>query len=120
MERREVLAPRAGEELHCPMCNGIMVQEGGKDSYTCTRCRSEARFRGEELLAMKIPGYELRIEELRRRHAEILSLIEAESGRGGERDRRSLRWLHEERHRVLSEFSFMGYFRQFVERWGER
>ncbi|MDD3718847.1 MAG: hypothetical protein PHP28_09320 [Actinomycetota bacterium] len=114
------MAPRAGEELHCPMCNGIMVQEGGKDSYTCTRCRSEARFRGEELLAMKIPGYELRIEELRRRHAEILSLIEAESGRGGERDIRTLRSLHEERQRVLSEFSFMGYFRQFVERWGER
>jgi hypothetical protein len=66
---------------------------------------------------MKIPGYELRLEELQKRHAEILALIDAESGRGSARDMRVLRSLHEERQRVLSEFSFLGYFRQFMERW---
>jgi DNA-binding NtrC family response regulator len=101
------------------MCNGMLAQTG-EEGFICMRCRSEARYRGGELLAMKIPGYELRLEELRRRHAEILALIEAESGKGSARDMRILRSLHEERQRVLSEFSFMGYFRQFVERWQER
>jgi len=69
---------------------------------------------------MRIPDYELRLEELHRRHAEILCLIEAESGKGAARDMMKLRSLHEERQRVLSEFSFLGYFRQFVEKWQER
>lgn len=114
------MAPREEDERRCPLCNGMMVPAGGEVSFSCTRCGSEARFRGEELLAMKIPGYELKLHELQMRHAEILALIEAESGRGSERDMRALRSLHEERQRVLSEFSFMGYFRQFVERWQER
>ena len=105
------------EERHCPLCNGLMEKTEEEGSFICMRCRSLARFRGEELLAMKIPGYELRLEELQRRHAEVLALIEAESGRGTARDMRTLRSLHEERQRVLSEFSFMGHFRQFVDRW---
>ncbi|MEW6552720.1 MAG: hypothetical protein AB1384_00345 [Actinomycetota bacterium] len=111
------MQPQEEEERHCPMCNGILVREADERSFVCLRCRSQARFSGEELLAMKIPGYELRLEELQRRHAEILALIEAESGRGNARDMRALRSLHEERQRVLSEFSFLGYFRQFIERW---
>jgi len=114
------LQPREGEERHCPLCNGLLEPTGEEGLFICMRCRSLVRFRGEELLAMNIPGYELRLEELQKQHAEILSLIEAESGRGAARDMRSLRSLHEERQRVLSEFSFLGNFRQFVERWRER
>jgi hypothetical protein len=85
--------------------------------FECTRCRSSARFRGEELIAMRIPQYHLRLEELQRRHGELLSLIDAESGRGAARNMAALRSLHEERQRVLSEYSFMSYFQQFVDRW---
>jgi hypothetical protein len=111
------LQPHDEEECHCPMCNGIMAREDEEGTFICLRCRSQARFRGGELLAMKIPGYELRLEELQKRHTEVLALIEAESARGSARDMRALRSLHEERQRVLSEFSFLGYFRQFMERW---
>jgi len=83
-------------------------------------CRSLSRFRGEELRAMYIPDYELRLEELQRRNAELLASIEAEGGKGAARNMRNLRSLHEERQRVLSEFSYLGNFRQFVERWQER
>jgi hypothetical protein len=99
------------------MCNGLLEPTDEEGCHACMRCRSLSRFRGEELLAMSIPGYELRLEELRRRHAEILEFIEAESRKGSARDMRALRSLHEERQRVLSEFSFLGYFGQFVERW---
>jgi hypothetical protein len=111
------LCPYDEEERHCPLCNGLLQEADEEGCYECVRCRSQARFRGEDLLAMKIPGYDLRLEELERRHAEILTLIEAESVRGAGRDMRALRSLHEERQRVLSAFSFLGYFRQFVEKW---
>jgi hypothetical protein len=111
------LCPQDEEERHCPLCNGLLHEMDDEGCYECVRCRSQARFQGEDLLAMKIPGYDLRLEELERRHAEILTLIEAESVRGAGRDMRALRSLHEERQRVLSEYSFLGYFRQFVEKW---
>lgn len=111
------MQPQDEEERHCPLCNGLLEAAEEEDLFVCMRCRSLARFRGEELLAMKIPGYELRLEELQKRNAEVLALIEAESGRGDARDMRVLRSLHEERQRVLSEFSFLGYFRQFIEGW---
>ncbi len=114
------MQPPEEEERHCPMCNGLLVPAGEQGLFTCMRCRSEARFRGGVLVAMNIPGYELRLEELRRRNRELLALIEAESGRGSARDMRVLRSLHEERQRVLSEYSFMEYFGRFVERWRER
>ena len=111
------MQPKDPKERHCPLCNGLLEPAGEEGSFACIRCRSQARFRGGELLAMKIPGYELRLEELQKRHAEIIALIEAESGRGSARDMRVLRSLHEERQRVLSEFSFLGNFRSFVEGW---
>ncbi|MBC7231016.1 MAG: hypothetical protein H5T74_11585 [Actinobacteria bacterium] len=105
------------EELHCPLCNGVMRSAGEAGCHECMRCRSLARFREGELLAMWIPGYELRLEELSRRNRELLLLIEEEGSRGMERDMGRLRSMHEERQRVLSEYSFFCYFRQFVERW---
>ena len=105
------------EGRRCPLCNGWMEESEEEQVSRCSRCRTEARFRGEELLALKIPNYNLRLEELRKQNAELLSLIEAESGKGAARDMRSLRTLHEERQRVLSEYSYMSYFQQFVDRW---
>lgn len=111
------MQPQDEEERHCPLCNGVMRAVDEEGCFECTRCRSRARFRGEELLAINIPQYYLRLEELRRRNGEILSLIEAESGRGEARSMAELRSLHEERQRVLSEYSFMSYFQQFVDKW---
>lgn len=116
----EELQPPEEEERHCPLCNGLLEAAEREGLYICIRCRSLSLFRDQELLAMNIPGYELRLQELQRRNAEILALIEAEGGKGAARDMRALRAMHEERQRVLSEVSFMGYFRQFVERWPER
>ncbi len=104
-------------ERRCPLCNAQVVAGEEAGCFECTCCHTLARFRGEELLALCIPHYHLRLEELKRRNSEIISLIEAESGRGGSRDMRVLRSLHEERQRVLSEYSFLSYFEQFVERW---
>ena len=105
------------EGRRCPLCNGWMQETEEESVLQCSHCRTAARFRGEELIALKIPNYHLRLEELRKQNAELLSLIEAESGKGVGRDMRSLRSLHEERQRVLSEYSFMSYFQQFVDRW---
>ena len=105
------------EGRRCPLCNGWMQETGEESVLQCSHCRTAARFRGEELLALRIPNYHLRLEELRKQNEELLSLIEAESGKGADRNMRSLRSLHEERQRVLSEYSFMSYFQQFIDRW---
>ena len=105
------------EERRCPLCDAIMhvMQEEG--NYECGRCGSMARFREEQLMAMYIPHYHLRLEELSRRNVELVSLIEMESGRGEARSMTKLRSLHEERQRVLSEYSFLSYFGPFTEKW---
>ncbi len=108
------------EERRCPLCDGLLEACAGEGSFLCARCGSTSLFDGADLLAMHIPGYELRLEELRRRHAELLALIEGESGRGAARDMMTLRSLHEERQGVLSEYAFLGHFQSFVERWQER
>jgi hypothetical protein len=105
------------EERQCPLCDGLALPESEAGVYGCERCRSRSRFDGELLTAMDIPDYHLRLEELRRRNQELVALIEAESGRGAERDMPMLRSLHEERQRVLSEYSFLCYFQEFVDRW---
>jgi hypothetical protein len=69
---------------------------------------------------MRIPGFEMRLEELERRNRELLRFIEEEGSRGAARDMRRIQSLHEERQRVLSEYSLFCCFRQFVERWEER
>lgn len=105
------------EERRCPLCNALLQEMAEEECFECLRCHSLSRFRGVELIAMNIPHYRLRLEELRRRNLEIISMIELESGRGAGRDMRAIRSLHEERQRVLSEYSFLSYFEQFVERW---
>lgn len=104
-------------EVHCPLCNGLMREEEGTGHMVCTRCGTLARFHGGILDAVYIPSYHRRLEELRRRHQELLEMIEAEGRKGASRDMRLIRSLHEERQRVLSEYSFYSYFQQFTERW---
>ncbi len=105
------------EEEHCPLCNAMMSEGEGVDYLTCGRCGTLARFRGGQLDALFIPGYRRRLEELERRNRELLEMIEAEGRKGELRDMRAIRSLHEERQRILSEFSFYSYFQQFLERW---
>ncbi|WP_287154234.1 hypothetical protein [Candidatus Solincola tengchongensis] len=104
-------------ERHCPLCNALLEEMPEEGCFRCRKCLSLSRFSGEELLAMDIPGYYPRLEELRRRNLEIITLIEAEGMKGDWRDMRSIRSLHEERQRVLSEYNFLSYFQQFVDRW---
>jgi len=101
----------------CPLCNAQVEETEELECFACPRCQAISRYSGEQLLAMHIPHYYLRLEELRRRNSELVGLIESESGRGASRDMRALRSLHEERQRVLSEYSFLSYFEQFVQRW---
>lgn len=109
---------REGESgRRCPLCDALTEETEEQECFACKRCHTLSRYRGEELLAMHIPHYHLRMEELRRRNRELVALIESESGRGASRDMRALRSLHEERQRVLSEYSFLSYFEQFVARW---
>lgn len=105
------------DEERCPLCNAWMRREEGVDYLACGRCGTLARFSGGELDALFIPGYRRRLEELERRNRELLEMIDAEGRKGELRDMRAIRSLHEERQRVLSEFSFYSYFRQFTERW---
>ncbi len=111
------MQPTGEDERQCPLCNGVMSASAEEGCFECIRCGSLARFRGEDLLSMLIPRYNLRLEELRRRQGELVSMIEAESGRGEARRMAELRSLHEERQRVLSEYSFLSYFQQFIEKW---
>ncbi|MEJ5185623.1 MAG: hypothetical protein WHT46_00900 [Candidatus Geothermincolales bacterium] len=105
------------DEVHCPLCHGLMREEEGVDYLACIRCGTLARFCEGQLEAVFIPGYHRRMEELGRRHQELLELIEAEGRKGALRDMRLIRSLHEERQRILSEYSFYSYFQQFVDRW---
>jgi hypothetical protein len=105
------------KERRCPFCDGLAFPESEAGIYRCERCHSRCRFDAESLTAMDIPDYHLRLEELRRRNQELVALIEAESERSEARDMFLLRSLHEERQRVLSEYSFLSHFQEFVERW---
>jgi hypothetical protein len=111
------LAPIEMEERHCPLCKGVSYPTEDAAVFVCGRCGSSARFDDQALMAMDIPRYHLRLEELARRERELVALIEAESRRGAVRDMASLRSLHEERQRVLSEYSFLTHFQQFIDRW---
>jgi hypothetical protein len=83
----------------------------------CRRCGTRARFRGEELEALLIPNYRLRLLELERRNIELTREIEQEGRKGPMRDQQLLHFMHMERQRLLSEYSFLSYFSTFVDKW---
>ncbi len=103
-------------EMKCPLCS-VSMRESEEGCLVCPHCLTRARFRGEELEALNIPGYRARLMELERMNLELIGRIEEEGGRGEARDRRLLQSLHAERQRVLSEYGFLGCFSAYQDRW---
>lgn len=109
----------ATTEKKCPLCGaGIEgVEAGASGECRCDRCGATGRYEGEGLCAIFIPGYHARLEELARRNKELTQEIELEGIKGEYRDMRFLQKKHMERQDVLAEYSFLSYFREFVEKW---
>ncbi|OFW57053.1 MAG: hypothetical protein A2Y75_02580 [Candidatus Solincola sediminis] len=105
------------EERCCPVCDGVLNTSEDAGDFLCSRCGARSRFDGESLIAINIRNYHLRLEELTRKERDLKALIEAEGGRGAGRNMQILRSLHEERQRILSEYSFLSCFQVFVDRW---
>jgi len=76
-------------EMKCPLCS-VSMRESEEGCLVCPHCLTRARFRGEELEALNIPGYRARLMELERMNLELIGRIEEEGGRGEARDRRLL------------------------------
>jgi hypothetical protein len=106
-------------EKKCPLCGGYIegAAPDASGDFRCGRCGATGRYEGESLVAMLIPGYFARMEELERRNREILAEINFESLKGEGRDMKYLQGKHLERQGVLAEVSFLSYFREFVDRW---
>jgi len=93
-----------------------MKASGEPGFWLCTRCGSEARFDDDQLVSLDIPGYEAKLREIERRLPEVTHEIELEGAKGDARDLNRIRTLHNERQRLLTEFSFLTYFEELVER----
>ncbi len=104
-------------ERKCPVCDGSTEVLLDEDVVLCLRCGTKARFQGEELEALLIPNFRLRLMELERRNIELTGEIEREGRKGSMRDLRILQSLHRERQMIISEYSYLSYFAQFVEKW---
>ena len=102
----------------CPLCSVVLESSPEEGCLVCPHCRTRARFRGDELEALDIPGYRARLMELERMNSELTGRIEEEGGRREARDRRLLQSLHLERQRVLSEYGLLSYFSGYQEKWG--
>ncbi len=104
-------------EEKCPLCSVEMEKPEEAGYLLCPHCRTRARFRGEDLVALDIPSYRVRLDELEKMNAELTGRIEEEGGRGEARDRTRLQALHLERQRVLSEYGFLACFSSYQEKW---
>ncbi len=93
-----------------------MPDPGEQALWRCPRCGTEARFEGEELISLDIPGYEMRLREIERRVLEVTHEIQVEGAKGQARDMSLIRRLHGERQDLLAEFSFLTHFEDLVER----
>ncbi len=93
-----------------------MPDPGETGLRRCSRCGTEARFEGEELISLDIPGYEARLREIERRVIEVNHEVEVEGARGPARDMSLIRRLHNERQSLLAEWSFLTHFEDLVER----
>lgn len=97
------------------MLAGVSTDAVGE--FQCEHCGATGRYEGEELTALFIPNYYLRIAELEKLNRELVNEIDLEGIKGEYRDMRWLQKKHNERQNVLAEYSFLSYFRQFVEKW---
>lgn len=107
------------EERKCPFCScaldGVKHDESGE--FSCTKCGSIGRYDGENLIAIDIPGYSMRLVELEKLEKEITEDIELESMRGLKRNLMYLQEKIQERQTVQSEQAFLSNFRLLIDRW---
>lgn len=102
----------------CPFCSGWTEEdELKKGEYNCRKCGSVARFLDEELIAMSIPSFDMKVESLKARVEEISRIIDCEGRRGQERDLAGIRDLHNERKSLLSELRHICCFSALVSKW---
>ncbi|MDD5748241.1 MAG: hypothetical protein PHP64_04195 [Actinomycetota bacterium] len=103
----------------CPLCGSLLegIAEAASGEYRCGRCGTIGRYEGKSLVAIFIPDYHARLAELESKSMELLKEIELEGIKGNSRDMKFLREKYLERQSVLAEYSFLSYFREFVEKW---
>lgn len=106
-------------ERKCPFCSraldGVMHDESGE--FSCLKCGAAGRYEGESLVAINIPGYQMRLAELEKMEKEITEDIELESMRGLSRNLMYLQEKIQERQTVQSEYAFLSNFRMLIEKW---
>lgn len=109
-------------ELHekkCPFCgialDGVSADSSGE--FECIRCRSVGRYEGENMIAISIPGYGVRLREAEQMEKEVTEEIGLETLRGPGRDMEFLQRKNLELQRIQSEQAFLAHFRVFVDNW---
>lgn len=103
----------------CPFCScaidGVMPDESGE--FSCSKCGSTGRYEGNNLVAIDIPSFRMRLIELEKLEKEITEDIELESMRGLHRNLMYLQEKIQERQMVQSEYAFLSNFRMLIEKW---
>ena len=103
----------------CVVCGAAIEGSEGSavEECGCRHCGAIGRYRGKELIALDIPRYFPRLQELERRNKELTAEIYHEGLKGEARDMRHIQDKHQERQSILAEYSLLSYFRQFVDKW---
>jgi hypothetical protein len=107
------------KEKKCAVCGAVLegVGEDQGGEFRCARCGSTGRYEGVDLVAVFMPGFYRRLDELEERNRDLVQEIEIEGMKGQARDMDFLQKKHLERQDVLAEYSFLSHFRDFIERW---
>jgi hypothetical protein len=106
-------------EKKCAFCGAVLEGVGALESgeHRCRRCGTTGRYDGESLIAIFIPDYNSRLAELESLNRELVQEIDLEGIKGEKRDMKFLQKKHLERQSALTEYSFLSYFRRFVDKW---
>jgi hypothetical protein len=106
-------------EKKCVFCSAVLEGVGALESgeHRCGRCGTTGRYEGESLVAIFIPNYHSRLAELQSLNRELVQEIDLEGIKVERRDMRFLQKKHLERQSALTEYSFLSYFRLFVDKW---
>ncbi|MBK5092428.1 MAG: hypothetical protein JJE48_02800 [Actinobacteria bacterium] len=106
-------------EKKCAFCGAVLEGVGVLESgeHRCGRCGTTGRYEGESLVAIFILKYHSRVAELESSNRELVQEIDLEGIKGERRDMGFLQKKHLERQSALAEYSFLSYFRPFVDRW---
>jgi len=107
------------QEKRCAVCGAALedVQDAESGEFRCGRCATTGRYKGDDLIALFIPGYFRRLAELEAQNKDLLAEIEVEGMKGEKRDMRYLQKKHLERQDLLAEYAFLSHFKEFVEKW---